>query len=313
MPLTDQQQKRLDWLTMLVSLRVEEYLESVAEAKDADIPFGDIQYELEQAGKYILRLVKRPISFSSAKKAKYAFPIEDTARGCLVIPLPDDYLRFTRIKIDGWALGVSSYMSDLSRAYKQQIYYQRRGVKEKPVVFLVPHLSEYQAHTLADGEIYAEKTGGEGVPNVGDVLTHDGATAAQVVDTSETNFIILKEAGTYNNPASGDLLERDDYQLTVRYKSGDTATRQAPEVKQALEVYPIADGTIEELIYIPFLKPYDIPVELEDAVIWRTVSVILQIMRESNLAQEALAQMVTNLSALNTGMIGEEDEEIRTQ
>lgn len=224
MALTPQQQARQDQLVMLTSLRIEEYLESEAESKDADLPFGDIVYELEQSCKYVLRLVERPLTFSSAKEASGLTPVEFSGKGCVVIPLPEDYLRFTRLKINGWDRAVNSYMSDQSRAYKQQVYSQRRGVAAKPVVFLVPYFGP-------------------------------GSTSSQ----------------------------------------------------QALEAYPAGDDSIEELIYIPFLKPYELPVELEDAVIWKTVSALLTIMRETDLAKNAMAQMLTNLNALNMGMLGEED------
>nr|BDD48092.1 hypothetical protein 8 [Balneolaceae bacterium] len=78
----------------------------------------------------------------------------------------------------------------------------------------------------------------------------------------------------------------------------------ATDSNQALECFPKSDG-LKQLVYIPYIESYDMPEELEDAMIWKAASVVLSIMRLSSQAQDAFTQMEIAVNNLNTGMLGE--------
>jgi hypothetical protein len=311
MGLTQDQQKRLDYLKMLVSVRVEEYFEAPAEDNTA-IPFGDIEYELNQAARYVMRQVPRNISFFGSEAYDYGVAIELPDREGAIIPLPNDYLRFTRFKMAKWAFPANEYMSDVSSAYKQQQFKMRRGTNQKPAVFLVPYAKQYQAGTAP--AILGVKKEGEGSPAAGDSLQDAGITVATIINTEDPDFVYIALAsGSTYTPVPGNTLIHpesgtggvDGYQITIRYLEGNTIYRQSAS-RQALEVYPYGDGQIETFDYVPYLKSHALPEEFEDILIWRATSSVLTTMRRYNDAEAALQQMAISQNAISTGMYGEE-------
>ena len=153
MALTDAQEKRFDKLVSYVTLRIDEYAEQI-EGEVPDAPVGDIKYELTEAAKAILRLMRRYPALSAAKKQYKPVALDVSDRGGSVVPLADDFLRFVSVKMAGWMRPATEWVEDTSRIYQQQIYEQRRATKDKPVAAMVPFLDEFERFFERDAGTY---------------------------------------------------------------------------------------------------------------------------------------------------------------
>ena len=72
----------------------------------------------------------------------------------------------------------------------------------------------------------------------------------------------------------------------------------------AIEVSP--GGEVTEFIYVPRLRAFQMPKDLQDPMIWLTAARTLTILRQGTLAQSAMYNMQLSMSQLRVGMYGEE-------
>jgi hypothetical protein len=304
MSLTDQQQDRLDRLKMLVTIRVDEF-RGTSETNDTAVPSGDVEYELTQSAKAVTAKVPRNVSFFATSGYHYDI-VSETSNNGAIIPLPSDYCRFTRFKMKGWDLPVNEYYSDDSTAYRQQQYEMRRGTVEKPAVFLIPYTKKFKAGTAPD--ILAKQISGKAIPHTGDTLEKSD-DAAMILDIDDPDYIHLKAKSGYTAEAGDVLTCKEDseiiYELSVEYLAGDTYYRQS-EARQALEVYPYGKGEIEEQLYVPYMKPWEVPTIFEDLLVWHATSSVLGVMRRPNDAKLALERMLMAQNDISGGLYGQE-------
>ena len=311
MALTQAQKNRLDYLKKLVALRVDEYSESPDNIGEDDVNFGDFEYELDQSARKILTTVDRYYAIQSAKKAKYITAKEDTSKKCLTIPLPEDYLRFVSLNVSGWKTPCTNVISDSTKAYRMQQYDMRRGTVEQPKTFLVPYFEEsYEAETVAVGKAYCtistEPATDETIDKDTAWTSNDGVPATGTIDDVEDpDFVVVNISS--NAVVVGSILtpdNADSWRLTVKYIAGETVHR--PSFNLALEAYPVADKSIDSLIYVPALKSYEMPEELEDALVWYTIYRVLVISGRFESAKGANIEYQNTIIQLNKGFKGED-------
>lgn len=306
-------QKKLNKLKTLVSLRVDEYSEQADEIGDNDINLGDIAFELDNSAREVLSAVERDSGFRAARDiTDYSAVIAGNHEGGRV-PLPDDYLRFTSMKMQNWSLPVNQLISDQSRAYRQQQYEYRRGTPEQPKAFLVPmREAAYEAGVVPNLTVLCTvKT--EPVDqkyiSVGAAVTithNTGTVAGTIEDLSDPDYIHVSIDSLPGDLEVGDVVDSDsdNWQLTVKYIPGQTFTR--PGFKQAIEFWPNKSGDeIESLLYIPYLKAVEMPEELEDALVWYTAYKVLAIAERFESAKMVYQQYQQAVINVNKGFKGE--------
>lgn len=148
---------RIDDLTKYVSLRVDEYLEDATAASNVEIPFGDIPFELDEAVKWILRTISRDLLADFVKEPGSAPSLTvDLVGEKVIIPLPEDYLRFYSVQMNGWIRPVQTYYTDDSQQYQQQQFEYLRGTIERPMAFMVANPASGAKRDL---EVYPDGEG----------------------------------------------------------------------------------------------------------------------------------------------------------
>lgn len=327
--LTPTQQERLNRLKLLVTYRVDEYSEQTEDLSDSDINFGDLDAELNDAARKVLTSVHREEAFRAAIKAdQYVGGVVDSSRDCVTVPLPEDYLRFVQLKISGYKTPVNGLIPDNSSAYRLQQHSLHRGTNEKPKGFRVPYFdSTYTAGVVPEGvmlcTIKTAPANSEYI-GVGDKLTFNGDlypdegspltnVESTVKDADDPDYIWVQAESDVQAPwyTAGNVLEANNgsWELVVKYVAGDTYTR--PSHKDAIEVYPKSEGVVEQFVYVPELKSYDMPKSLEDPLVWYATYRMLLINERFEGAQLAENEFVKSLSFINTGRKGEENEQSR--
>lgn len=412
MSLSNQQKNRLNKLITLVTLRVDEYTKNLDQPVP-EVPVGDVEHELNEAAKSILRRVSRLSGFASTKRQTNVSLLPLTERGGTAIPLADDFLRFVSLKMKGWKRAASDFVSDTSRIYQQQIYAQRRGTQEKPVVAMVPFLEEFERNfdndkgeyfdadpeaaasvtlTLGGWNYVAESliqftidgitlrvggfnssgtfSGGQAASTLRNMLRGDHVPNARFYDKLPDGYTVTSTANTlkitrnekaYNPIAftlstafanevdvtgvatepgfSGEPLINDDllyngevvgyvesvdsdkgeailnidgvflsigneltaesgkYKIKITGLTKDKYTTTT-EAKRALEAYP-ASNEVESLVYIPYLKAYEMPTDYDDALVWEAAASVLMIMRLGDVAGNAMGKAEKALQELN--------------
>ena len=215
MSLTQEQQEKLDDLILWVTSRVDELMPT---GQTQEAPTGYIDKELDTAATELLRAIRPELAYLAVKNGTGITPqAEDQS---LIIPCPADYLRFIRVRIDGWKRPVDQLISPNSSVYRAQSYKLGVGDIHKPIAALIPFVTE----------------GG----------------------------------------------------------------------KQAIQCFPKADETISSFVYVPRLKPYEMPEDLEDPMIWMAASRVLTIMRRHDIAPIAYQNAVQALTNLRVGLVGED-------
>lgn len=133
--MTTEQQNRLNYLKRLVALRVDEYTEG---ENIPDLPSGDIDLEIANATRSILRRASRNAVMMLAKN--YNDPdLNQTKRGSTIIPFPHDYVRFLQASGRNYKQPVTGLLSNDSQLYKLQVYPMKRTTVDQPYGFLVPY------------------------------------------------------------------------------------------------------------------------------------------------------------------------------
>lgn len=74
----------------------------------------------------------------------------------------------------------------------------------------------------------------------------------------------------------------------------------------SVEVAPHEKGALAHLVYVPWLKAYEIPEVLRDPLVWLTAHRVLTILRQMDSAGAAFTQMQLSIQRQFTGLIGEE-------
>lgn len=211
--LSQEEQDKLDYLINWVTARVDELMPT---GQTTNAPVGNIDKELEKAAVYLLRMIRIELAYLVAKPANIADTQESD--NSLIIPCPEDYLRFIRVKLTGWKRPVDQLHASNSPVYTNQSNEFMAADPHKPAAALVPHISEHS--------------------------------------------------------------------------------------KQAIECFPKA--SLIELIYVPRLKPFEMPEDLEDPMVWLAAGRVLTIMRRAELANQATRNGLESIAALRVGLVGED-------
>ena len=434
--LTREQIERRTRLEQLVSIRTDEYLEKLEGEERPEAPAGDIAHELKEAAKDVLMRLDRVAVLSAAENVTNADVINTDIS--TIVPLPDDYLRFLRIKLDSWKRNVTFFYDDDSPKYAQQTYAMRRGTKSKPMAFMVPQIDTYTATyketkvslieisvsanvnpelkidpsgwqggtnlstltidgvpyqiggfqgsvslsaadaattikeqlndenlslvsasgydslpstlsaSVSSGTVTVTRTnstdfrdftyeldqrydseiggtvsridGFAGVPKPGDILQSEGVnvaevnSATEVFDEDDDSISKIVIDITVTDPSAvntGSIIteENDKYDLTIDQLKGDTFTKK-PLSKRSIECYPQSTA-VDNLVYVPTMRSYELPTEFEDALVWNATGRVLIILRQTNLASLAFQQFSTAIAILNQGNDGERNTEQR--
>ena len=140
------------------------------------------------------------------------------------------------------------------------------------------------------------------VPIVGDKVMYATNEVGEIVGV-DGDVAILKLDEVFLDIGYSLTVTSGQYQLgvtelkTKKFK-GET------EAKRALEVFPKGEE-VEHLIYVPYLKAHEFPTEYEDALVWSAVSNVLLIMRQGDLAGNAMEKASMALTEINAGVYGE--------
>lgn len=141
-------------------------------------------------------------------------------------------------------------------------------------------------------------------PIVGDIVRYQGNDVGEVIVVdSDNGQAILKidevflELGYVLTPVSGKYSLEITGLKTKTFKGTTLA-------KRGLEVFPKAEK-VEHLVYVPYLKAHEFPTEYEDALVWSTVGNVLLIMRQGELAGNAMEKANMALTEINAGAYGE--------
>lgn len=115
--------------------------------------------------------------------------------------------------------------------------------------------------------------------------------------------IISVDANRYRQQ-SNKFLSGDDHKpvaTLIPWNAGSSigfAIEASPGSTQA--------NPVEYFFYVPRLKCYEMPEDLEDPMVWLTASRTLSILRQPKLAEQAMQNMVQSMSQLLVGLYGEE-------
>lgn len=302
--MTQAQTDRLTYLKTMVSARVDEYLEDAGQPTTIDLNFGDVEFELRQATRFVLSNIDRATSFIVSREYAYATHLADASKDQAVIPLPDDYLRFVRLRLSGWNTDVNTLRSDADPLYPMQQFRLSRGTAQKPIAFQVPYHSTYAGGIVGALQLYATVPDADKANvQVGDGIVGIAPIGATVIDASDPDYVVLgcpsqaaHDAIDVNDTFTVNSGQETEYVLTIAYKEGQAFTRKPHG--QAIEAYPAGTG-VESLIYVPQTQAYDLPVELEDVLIWKTVQNIAGIMGNAGLVQVATGNIQVAIQRIN--------------
>jgi hypothetical protein len=309
MSLTTEQQAQLDYLKQLVALRVDEYSESASNIGDDDINYGDIEFELDKSARKVLTSVDRFTILDSSVRDTTLSPVDTDDGYGSILALPADFLRFVSLKYSEWNRNVTGLISDDTSAYQQQQFSMRRGRNDKPKAFIVPY-HEAQSGVVPTGFILVEVTEASAPNDLGDTFANVDPDSFVLTDLNgpiENHFWAYVTAGA---PAVGETFTEVDAptvirEVIVRYTAGQSFNSDSSN--KAIESYP--KGTSPALTYVPALKSYDMPENLEDALVWHTVYRVLVIAGRNDSAGLAFQEYQKVLVEINNGFKGEENGE----
>lgn len=304
MNLTTGQKSRFDYLKQLVKLRVDEYMETSDAETTIDFNIGDIEYELSRAPRYVLSLVDRVVGFSSAITTTTLPVVQEPEKARTIVPLPSNYMRFISLSMLDWNVTVNELLSDTSRAYRDTQYFMRRGTIEQPKAFIIPYVTKEEA--VVPQNMVIVKNTGKKAPEIGQQMEcseFPDQTKIIISGTSlsEGEYWAVLQIGTANQ--GEDFIVNGDSELKVMVikESGDTY--DSNRSGQALEVYP--NSELQHLTYIPYLESYEMPAELEDALVWYTVSSLLGIVERYDGVKFALDKFEQAINFFKKGMKGD--------
>lgn len=148
--------------------------------------------------------------------------------------------------------------------------------------------------------------------------------ASVTMNTKKTNSTILPlpadyvrfiqvQGKTWLQPVTG-LIPADSRDYKNQTYEMLRATLETPMVfmvpwhsgdsNRALELFPQVEELDDQgLTYVPEVQPYDMPVEFEDALVWRATMAVLVILRSNNvnavltLSENAIAEISTEVAA----------------
>lgn len=215
MALTAQQQARKEYLEQLVAIRVDEFIEEASPVDQPDVPTGDIEDELKSATRYVLRKMRRQFTFPATQAGANLTVIEKADEEAAVIPLPDDYLRFTAFRMDGWQRPVNEWISDEDPLFRQQNYPRRRGSTARPVVGMIPFPFEYdknQSEKNAATALLPHPASGKTDTKASAYLTFD-VSDWQYADGAQIDIVLDSAAYIVKPPSTAGVgtTQPDDY------------------------------------------------------------------------------------------------------
>ncbi len=300
MALTLDQQARLDYLKQLVKLRVDEYMETSDAETTIDLNMGDIEYELGRAPRYVLSVVDRVVGFTSATSTTTLTVVQEPEKFRTIIPLPDNYMRFISLMMEGWNVPVNELLPDTSRAYREQQYAMRRGTNEQPKAFIIPYVNEL-SEVVPPNMVIVKNTGTK-APEIGKLLewSEDPSQTKIIISNtgpSKDHYWAVVQLGISEQGEEYIVAGEAEFKVMVTHETGDTYNFDSSN--KALEVYP--NSVLQRLTYIPYLESYDMPAELEDALVWYTVSNVMGIVERYEGVKFALGKFEQAINFLKKG------------
>lgn len=215
----------------------------------------------------------------------------------VTVVLPDNFLRFVRVKLNSWTRPVEALLRKDDPKYAQLFNKYNFGDWRRPYAALVP-FSSYSSdpnetlkrtidQTLTASQTLSGLYNGQ-TPSGGSALT----TGDIIVLTGQTD---KDENGVYVVQASGAPQKVDNNTTTVN-------------CKRALHLFraKTASDTLEELFYIPSLKAEEMPDELIDALVDETAYRVFRTMGRDFVEMANISkQNVSNLLGVKVGLKGE--------
>lgn len=138
MALTTEQQENKDYLDQLTSARADELMPDNAEPL---APYGFIDKELEFGAEFILTRVPRHFVYDAIKDGSGLTMQNLNENDGGRVPLPSDFLRFIRFRLNGWKHPVDSVYDIDETKYRMQRFEMTRATTIDPIVVLVPYLN----------------------------------------------------------------------------------------------------------------------------------------------------------------------------
>lgn len=104
------------------------------------INHDSIWAELEEAAKAVLRKAPLAFVYPAAKDGTTAMnTAKTTVAGRLTLPLPDDFIRFLRLAVDGWSVPIDDLLDVRANQYRLQLNQFSRAQASAPLGVLVPY------------------------------------------------------------------------------------------------------------------------------------------------------------------------------
>jgi hypothetical protein len=262
---------------------------------------------LDESAKHILQLA--PPHVIVPVEGREATVVQEGDVGYII--LPEDYIRFVLLKMQGWSGVVTEAHLATEPLYKKQKYPALRGGLVKPKVFVTSRRI-VNPQSLPQIDTVDVAGGGKAVMYVaGLTLDMIGLDADEVVvnftnshtGTLDAAGVVLSDDGseklTFTSKTAGEsfaspyisTLEGD---LTGARKRVQDAVAVS-ESKRVLEYYSlpgIATHTIEMFNYIGLAGAEHLQTDLHDALTWLCASKVLQVMG-NNTDQNGSSQKAT--------------------
>lgn len=99
-------------------------------------PIKELDRELNEASLFLLRNLARETILETTRLAEA--PVVQEEGEAVVLGIPGDYVRFMRLKMDGWFRSVETLSPLMSTAYYRQNNEYTRATPYSPVAFMVP-------------------------------------------------------------------------------------------------------------------------------------------------------------------------------
>jgi hypothetical protein len=284
---------------------VDEYMETSDSVTTIDFNIGDILYELSRAPRYVLSLVDREVGFSSAITTTTISVVQEPEKARTIVPLPSNYMRFISLSMLDWNVAVNELLSDTSRAYRDTQYFMRRGTIEQPKAFIIPHVIKKDA--VVPQNMLIVKNTGTVAPEIGqEMVWGEDASLSKIIVTESykslrNHYWAVIRQGPPKQGVDYIVTGNSELKVMVIKEPGDTYDFDSSNL--ALEVYP--NSEFKRLTYIPYLEPYEMPYELEDALVWYTVSSLLGIVERYDGVKFALDKFQQAINFFKKGMKGD--------
>lgn len=269
-------QKLVEW----TQARIDEL--SGSSEQIAAIEPNIIELELHESATQILRTAKKQFVYSAG--AQYTSPLlvslrpdaENVMRPySVIVPLPEDFIRFIRLRYRNWHISIDDLMSVDDKDYKRQTNYYHKGTLRTPLAAIIPLMFSY---TPANDNTVIFTQGIEAFP------------PPEAILSSEFNV-----TGD-NSPA----------QIAFRTAASSAGYRA---VFDSAAVYPQV-AMLPECILIRKMQAESVPEILTDALVWFAAGRCLTSLQKPEQAQAAYQNSAI---AMQSNKIGLKNEDVQTK